>query len=131
MKVMVTIKTRKLPVDEFLNKIEPYLRNIITDFQNSDRQEIQLTIAITFTCSKDAEEERIIHSGNNNINFTFYNNANEVVDEQLESLNSRYQRNLETSMGGNDFILELVQLLYNKGHKINFKCGQSYILQTG
>ena len=39
-----------------------------------------------------------------------YYNANEVVNEPLESLHSRYQIDFETSMRGNDFIFELVQL---------------------
>ena len=54
-------------------------------------------------------------------------NANEVVDELFESLLSRYQIGLETSMKGIDFIFDSVQLLHYKCHKINFKCGGSYI----
>ena len=56
-----------------------------------------------------------------------YYNANEVVNGPLESLHSRYQIDFETSMRGNDFIFELVQLLYYNFHKINFKRGGSYI----
>ena len=50
-----------------------------------------------------------------------------VVDEFFESLRSRYQGNLETSMRGSDFIFDSVQLMYYKCHKLNFKCGGSYI----
>ena len=46
-------KNRNLSLDEFLNEIEPYLRNIIIDLQNSDTSKIQLTIAISFISSKD------------------------------------------------------------------------------
>ena len=56
-----------------------------------------------------------------------YDNANEVVNEIFESLLSRYQIGLETSMRGSDFIFDSIQLLYYKCHKINFKCGGSYI----
>ena len=45
----------------------------------------------------------------------------------LESLFSRYQIGLETSIRGSDFIFDSVQLLYYKYHNINFKCGGSYI----
>ena len=36
MKVMVKKKNRNLSLDEYLNKIETYLRNLIINFQNSD-----------------------------------------------------------------------------------------------
>ena len=36
--------------------------------------------------SKDAKEARVMHSRNDNIKFTFYNDANEVVDKLFESL---------------------------------------------
>ena len=56
-----------------------------------------------------------------------YNNANEVVDELLQSLLSRYQIGLKTLMRGSNFIFDSVQLLYCKCYKINFKLGGSYI----
>ena len=63
---------------------------------------------ITFIPSKDGEEECVMHSRSNNIKFTSYNDADEVVYEFFESLQSRYQGNLETSeeMRGNDFIYD-------------------------
>ena len=45
MKAMV-IKTATY--HEYLNKTEPYLRNIIIDLQNSEAQKMQLTIATNF-----------------------------------------------------------------------------------
>ena len=100
------------------------MRNIIIDLQNSETWKIQLTIAIS---SKDAEEEHVMHSRNDDIKFTSYNDANEVVDEIFESLRSRYQENLETSMRGCNFIFDSAQLMYYKCHKVNFKLGGSYI----
>ena len=44
----MVIKNTNLSLDEYLNKIGPYLRNIIIDLQNSDTWKIQLTIAINF-----------------------------------------------------------------------------------
>ena len=67
-----------------------------------------------FISSKDTEEERLIHSTNDNIKFTPYNDANEIINE---SLRSRYQENLETSMRGSDFIFGSLQLVYFKCHK--------------
>ena len=67
-----------------------------------------------------------MHSKSNNIKFIPYNDANKVVDELFESLCSRYQGNLETSMEGSEFIFDLVQLIYCKCHKVNFRCSGSY-----
>ena len=66
-------------------------------------------------------------SKSDNIEFISYDNANEVVNEIFESRLSRYQIGLEILMRGSDFIFDSVQLLYYKCHKINFKCGGSYI----
>ena len=54
-------KNRNLSLDDFLNKIEPFLRYIIFDLENSDTLKIQLTIAINFISSKDAEKEGVMH----------------------------------------------------------------------
>ena len=88
---------------------------------------IQLAIGINFISSKDAEEEYVMHSRSDNIKCTSYNDSNEVVDELFESLRSRYQRNLETSMRGSNIISDSVQLMYYKSHKVNFRGGGSYI----
>ena len=68
-----------------------------------------------------------MHSKGDNIEFMFFDNANEVVEELFESLLSRYQIGSETSMRGSDFIFDSVQLWYYNFHEINFKCGGSYI----
>ena len=68
-----------------------------------------------------------MHSKSDNIEFMVYDIANRVANELFESLLSRDQIGLETSMGGRDFIFDSVQLLYYKCHKINFKHGGSYI----
>ena len=103
------------------------MRNIIIDLQNSDTQKTQLTIGINFISSKDKEEERIMHSNSDNIKFTSYNDANKVVNELFESLRSKYQDNLETSMKKSDFIFNSIHLIYYKCRKVSFKHGDSYI----
>ena len=70
-----------LSLDEYLNKIKPYLRTIIIDLQNSDTWKIQLTIAINFIPLRDTEEEHVMHSNSDSVKFTSYNDANEVVNE--------------------------------------------------
>ena len=93
------------------------MKDIIIDLQNSDTWKIQLTTGINFISSKDAEEERVIPSRSNNLKFKSDNDSNELVYEHFESLHSRYQGNLETSMRGRYFIFNSVQLMYYKCHK--------------
>ena len=57
------------------------MRDIIIDLQKSDTWKIQLTIATNFISSKDVDEERVMHSKSNNIEFMLYDNANKVVNE--------------------------------------------------
>ena len=52
----------------------------------SSTWEVQLTIAINFIFSKDADEELVMHSKNNNTEFMTYDNADDIVDELFESL---------------------------------------------
>ena len=52
--------------------------------------------------------------------------AEDVIQELLDSLKNRYQNNLE-SMKGSDFVLDYVQLLYYKCHKTKPNRGGSYI----
>ena len=47
-------------------------------------EKIQLTITINFISSKDAEEERGMHSASDNMKFTPYSDVNEVTDELFE-----------------------------------------------
>ena len=74
-----------------------------------------------------------MHSESENIKSTLYNNANEVFSKCFESLRSRYQKHLEISMKGSEFIFDLVQMMYYKCDKLIFRCGVVHILilQTG
>ena len=61
-------KNKVLPVEEYLNKICPYLKDIKNDLKKSGPWKIQLTIAINFISSiDDNDEERVMHSKSDNI----------------------------------------------------------------
>ena len=83
-------KNSNLSLDQYLNKIKPFLKDIRVDLQSSNTWKIQLTIPINFIFSKNTEEERVIHSTSDNIKFTSYIDVNEVVNELFESLRSKY-----------------------------------------
>ena len=104
-------KNRTLSLDEYLDKFNFYFRNMIINLQNSDTQKIQLIIAINFISSKDSEEERVMHSSSDNIKFTTYSNANDVIENLFKSLPSKHHDGQETSMKGSDFIFGYVQLI--------------------
>ena len=82
------------------------MRDIKNNLQISDIWTIQLTVAINFSSSKDAEGKRVIHSKSNNIASMSYDNVNEVVNEHFELLLLRFKENLETSIEGSDFIFD-------------------------
>ena len=95
---------------ECLDKIKPYLKDIIIDLQESDILKIQLKIAINFIFSKNVEEERVMHSKRDNTEFMIYDNVNGIADEPFKTPVSRYQGNLEISVRGSDFNFDSVQL---------------------
>ena len=53
--------------------------------------------------------------------------SSEDIGQLFQSLLSRYQIWLETSMKGSDFVFDYIYLLYCKCHKTNFNNGRSYI----
>ena len=60
-------RNKTLSVEEYLNKIRPYLKDIINNLKKSDTWKIQLTIANNFISSIDNDEERVIHSKSDSI----------------------------------------------------------------
>ena len=68
-------RNKNLSLEEYLNKIKPYFRDIIIGLQKSDICKIQLIIENNFIFSKDTEEEHAMDSKSNNIKFTSYNDV--------------------------------------------------------
>ena len=77
------------------------MKDIIIDLQESDTWKIQLTIVINFIFSKDAWDERVMHSKSNSEEVVIFDNADYIVDKFSKALLQYY---LETSMRGSDFI---------------------------
>ena len=94
-KIKRRTKERNLSLDEFLIKIKIYLSNIIINLQNSDAWKNQITIAINFISSKDANEEHVMHSASDIIIFIPSGDANEVADDLFElprsKISSKYK----------------------------------------
>ena len=81
------------------------------DLKKSDKWKTQLTIAFNVISSRDNDEEHVMHSKNDNIEFTIYDNVDEVIEKISELLLKRHRIELETSMRGSDFIFDCVHLL--------------------
>ena len=79
-------RNKTLSVEEYLNKIRPYLKDIINNLKKSDTWKIQLTIANNFISSIDNDEERVMHSKSDNIEIMINDEADEVIKELLNSL---------------------------------------------
>ena len=74
-----------LSVEEYLNKIRSYLKDIINNIKKSGTWKIQLTMAITYIPSIDNDEERIMHSKSDNIEIMVNDEADEVIKEPFDS----------------------------------------------
>ena len=99
--------------------------------EKSDIWKIQLTIAINFMFSKENDGERVMNSKNDSIENMINDKENEDMEESFESLLSKYQIGLETSMKGSNLIFNCAYLLYYKCQKIIFKCGGPYLNYPG
>ena len=63
----------------------------------------------------------VMHSKSDNIEIMINDKEDEVIKKLFQSILSRYQIGLETSMNSSNFIFDFVHLLHYKFHEINFK----------
>ena len=89
-------RDQNLSVEEYLNKIKSYSKDILIDLQKSDYQKIQLPIAINFISSKDTNKEQTMHSESDKIEVMTHDNLDGIIERYFESLHFRYQISLET-----------------------------------
>ena len=80
-------KNKKLSVEEYLNKIGPYLKDI-NNLEESETLKIQPTIAINFVSCIDNDEEHVMNSKTDNIEILIYDKANEVIKKLFNELNN-------------------------------------------
>ena len=115
-------RNKTLSVEEYLNKIKQYLKNILNNLKKSDTWKIQLTIANNFIFSIDNDEEHEVNSNKDNIEMMVTNEADEVVKERFNSIKNRYHFSLEPIKGS-----EIVYLFYYKINEKNPNGGGLYI----
>ena len=119
-----------LAFEEYLNLIEPYLRELINDYKNKGEWKIQLTAQINFISLRPGSDEtRVMHTRSINEEFMNGGNTDEIIKELFKSLLQRYQENLQEKMKGSDLAFHGVNYLYydlNKKRWISISKGGSY-----
>ena len=79
-----------LSVEEYLNKIRPYLKDIINNLRNADTWKIQLKMANNFISSINNGEEHVIHPKIDNIEILIDDEAGDFIIKLFDSLKNRY-----------------------------------------
>ena len=121
-------KNKNLSPKEYLDMIRPYLSDMITDYKTQGEWKIQLTLSINFFYSNGSDETRNLRSKSDNIEVMMGDETDEIIDEFYESFSQKYQKDLEESLRGSEFIFDSVNLLYYNLQitSLNWK-GSSYI----
>ena len=124
--------------------VKPYLSDIINDHKTSGLEryssrnktwveetpsewKIRLTMAINFISSTDSDKTCTMHTKSNNVEIMVGSETDEIIEEFFESLLQLYQKNLEKSMRGSEFVYDSVDSLYYNLNKISLSRGGSYI----
>ena len=117
-----------LTIEEYLNLIEPYLRELINDHKNRGESKIQLTAQINFISLRPGSDETLVmHTRSVNEEFMNGSDTDEIINELFKSFLQKYQENLQEKMEGSDFAFDGVNYLYYDLNKISICKGGSYI----
>ena len=80
-----------LTIEEYLNLIEPYLRELINDHKNKGEWKIQLTAQINFISLRPGSNETcVMHTRSVNEEFMNCSDTDEIIKELFKSLLQRY-----------------------------------------
>ena len=119
-------KDRNLSLEDYLNIIRPFLKDMINNHKTHGECKSQLTIQITFISSIDTGEFRIMYTKSNNAKIMKGTETNDIIKELFGSFLRRYQERLETKMEGSNFLFKNVDLLHYSLHKISLNNGGLY-----
>ena len=109
-------RIKTLSVEEYLNKIRPYLKDTINNLKKSDSWKMELTIATNFISSKDDnDEECVMPAKGDNIEIMINDKADAVIKELFES---------PKKDNDDELVFNYIYLLYYKCHKISTNRGR-------
>ena len=117
------IKDKIFIAEDYVERIEPYLRDLINDhkIKESGEWKVHLNMHVAFISSNDTGEIGNINilSGNEKIMWGY--NTDDNINNLFISFKNNYQSEEQIMREGNDFILERVERLDYKLHKIKIK----------
>ena len=130
---------KNLSIKKYLDMIRPYLHDMINDHKTPMRSrvhsrdkeidygtqfggwKIQLTIQINFISSKDSAETCTMYTKSDNVEIMIGSKTDDIITECFDSLLQKYQKKLEETLRGSEFIPDSVDLLYYHLQKNKFK----------
>ena len=120
-------KEKILSVKQYLNKITPYLYDLINDHRIARRVwKIQINMHVNFISSRDTGETHIYYVWSDNVSIIQGEDTNAIIRENVKSFLHNYQQELKI-IKGSDFVFESVDLLDYKLHRVRLNRGGSYI----
>ena len=114
-------KDKSISIAGYLNKIREYLRKMIDNKKRIREWKTQLIMKINFISSKTFSETRDMHSKSDNVEIMMGVDTNEIIKKLFNFILQRYQKGLEESTRGSDFVFYYVELLNYIFHKIDMK----------
>ena len=97
-------KEKRLSVKQYLNKITPYLYDLINDHRIARRVwKIQISMRVNFISSKDTGETRTIYVWSDNVSIMQGSDTDDIIRELFRSFLHNYQEELEI-ISGSEFM---------------------------
>ena len=103
------------------------MRKLINDKKKIGEWKIQLIMKINFISSNHFNETRGMYSKSDNFEIMMGVDTNEIIKNLFNSIRQRYQKGLQESMRGSDFVFDYVESLNYIFHKVDLKRSGSYI----
>ena len=124
-------KNKSLSIEEYLNKIIPYLKELINNhkaIENGSREwKIQLNANIKNVSLDDAMDIRTFYVWSKNEEIRLGNETDDIVESLINSFLNNYQKEQQVSRERSIFVFDCVDLMCYKFHKTILKRGSSYI----
>ena len=103
------------------------MRKLINDKRKKGEWKIQLIMKINFISSKNFNVTRDMYSKSDNFEIMMGVDTNEIIKNLFNSVIQRYQKGLQESMRGSDFVFGYIESLNYIFHKIDMKRLGPYI----
>ena len=78
-------------------------------------------MSVDFMSSKDSEETHTMHTKSHNVEIIMGSETDEIIKEFFKSVLQKYQKGLEESMKGSEFVFDSADLFYYDLQKLSLK----------